>query len=57
MMKYGLDEIKTFLAVVESGSISGASTRLQITKSLISQRVRHLEAALEVELLHPPAAA
>jgi len=51
-MKYGLDEIKTFLAVVESGSISGASTRLAIAKSVISQRVTHLEAALGVELLH-----
>ena len=51
-MKYGLDEIKTFLAVVESGSISGASTRLAITKSVVSQRVTHLEAALGVELLH-----
>ena len=27
-MKYGLDEIKAFLAVVESGSISGASNAL-----------------------------
>ena len=51
-MKYGLDEIKTFLAVVESGSISGASTRLAIAKSVISQRVTHLETALGVELLH-----
>ena len=33
-MKYGLDEIKTFLAVVESGSISGASTRLAMCRSL-----------------------
>lgn len=51
-MKYSLDDIRTFLAVVESGSISGAALRLELTKSVVSQRVTHLEAALGVELLH-----
>jgi len=37
-MKYGLDEVKTFLAVVENGSISGAATRLGIAKSVVSSR-------------------
>lgn len=51
-MKYSLDDIRTFLAVVESGSISAAAQRLELTKSVVSQRVVHLEAALGVALLH-----
>ena len=55
-MKYGLDEIKTFLAVVESGSISGASTRLA-TKAVVRQRVTHLRPRWEWNCCTAPAAA
>jgi DNA-binding transcriptional LysR family regulator len=51
-MNYGLDEIRTFLVVLETGSMSAAAARLNITKSVISQRIANLEAALNARLLH-----
>ena len=38
--------------MVEHGSISAAAQRLELTKSVVSQRVAHLETALGVALLH-----
>ncbi len=44
--------IPVFIAVVESGSFSGAGKRLGITKSAVSKRVSQLEESLGVRLLH-----
>lgn len=44
-------ELKIFVEVVESGSISGAAERLQIAKSAVSRRLNALESRLQVQLL------
>jgi len=49
---YSLDEIRTLLTVVQEHSISRAAQRLGVAKSVVSQRLRHLENALGVSLLH-----
>lgn len=51
MGHYELLDVRTFLAVVESGSFSRAAVLLHTTKSVISQRIGRLERALGVELL------
>ncbi|MGE0487880.1 MAG: LysR family transcriptional regulator [Vulcanimicrobiota bacterium] len=48
---YELIDIRTFLTVVESGSISKAARQLDIAKSMVSQRMVRLETALGAELL------
>jgi DNA-binding transcriptional LysR family regulator len=50
MMK--LDAMLAFVAVAESGSISAAGRRLELSKSVISQRLADLERALGTRLLH-----
>ena len=49
---YELIDIKTFLGIVECGSISKAASSLGIAKSVVSQRLARLEGALGVALLH-----
>lgn len=51
-MRYHLEDIDAFLHVVEAGSISGAATRLNLAKSVVSKRISDLERALGVALLH-----
>lgn len=51
-MQYDLADIETFLAVVETGTISAAAVRLDLAKSVVSQRIAGLEAALGAELIH-----
>lgn len=51
-MKWRFDDILTFMSVMESGSVTSAATRLKVSKSVISKRIRDLEAALRVELFH-----
>jgi len=48
---YELLDVRTFLTIVECGSISRAATVLRTTKSVVSQRMARLERALGVELL------
>jgi DNA-binding transcriptional LysR family regulator len=50
MMK--LDAILAFVAVAESGSISAAGRRLELSKSVVSQRLTDLEHTLGARLLH-----
>jgi len=47
-----LDGMATFVAVAESGSISEASRRLNLSKSVVSERLADLEKELGVRLLH-----
>jgi DNA-binding transcriptional LysR family regulator len=51
-MRYSFDDIAAFLQVVETGSISAAARRLSLSKSVVSQRITNLEAALGAELFH-----
>jgi DNA-binding transcriptional LysR family regulator len=46
-----LRDIETFLAVVETGSIVGASARLHLTQPGITRRIQNLETRLGVALL------
>ena len=50
-MNWRYDDLATFLTVVEAGGITAAAKRLKLTKSVVSQRISNLEAALEVQLL------
>ena len=50
-MRYRFDDIATFIQVVETGSLTGAATRLNVSKSVVSERITHLEQSLGVELL------
>lgn len=47
-----LDGISTFVAVAETGSISEAARRLQLAKSVVSERLSGLEASLGARLMH-----
>jgi hypothetical protein len=49
-MRYTLDEIETFLAVMELGSVTAASARLNLSKSVVSKRIADLERALGAAL-------
>ncbi|TWT02841.1 LysR family transcriptional regulator [Reyranella sp. CPCC 100927] len=49
-MKWRFEDVLTFLQVMESGGITAAATRLNVSKSVISKRIADLEAALGVEL-------
>ncbi|MBV6415751.1 MAG: HTH-type transcriptional regulator DmlR [Steroidobacteraceae bacterium] len=51
-MEYKLEDIETFLAVVEAGSVSAGALRLNLAKSVISERIARLERALGATLLH-----
>ncbi|HET8995914.1 MAG TPA: LysR family transcriptional regulator [Acetobacteraceae bacterium] len=47
-----LRQLRTFLAVVETGSVSAAAQSLNLTQPAASQQLRELERALGVRLLH-----
>ncbi|MCO4746712.1 MAG: LysR family transcriptional regulator [Proteobacteria bacterium] len=47
-----MPQLAAFLAVVEAGSFTAAGRRAGVDKAVISRRVKALEAALEVRLLH-----
>ena len=49
-MRYTLDEIETFLAVMELGTITAAAARMNLSKSVISKRISDLELALGAAL-------
>jgi DNA-binding transcriptional LysR family regulator len=46
------ENMRTFVRVVEAGSISGAADRLGVAKSAVSRRLKELEEHLGVELFH-----
>jgi DNA-binding transcriptional LysR family regulator len=49
-MRYSLDEIETFLAVIEHGTLTAAGARLNLSKSVISKRISEFEAELGIAL-------
>lgn len=46
-----VDDVRTFVTVVEAGSISGASRELHLTQPAVSRRVQRLEDALATQLI------
>ena len=48
---FTLEQIETFIAVVEAGSMTKAAQSLFITQGAVTQQVQHLEQALGVQLL------
>jgi DNA-binding transcriptional LysR family regulator len=50
-MRYKLEDIVTFLTVIEAGGLSAAARRLGVAKSVASKRISDLEAALAATLL------
>lgn len=49
-MKWTINDIETFLAVLDAGSISAAAARSDLSKSVVSKRVSEFEAALGISL-------
>jgi len=49
-MRYTLDEIETFLAVMELGTITATASRMNLSKSVISKRISDLELTLGAAL-------
>lgn len=49
-MRYTLEEITTFLTVMELGTVTAAAARLNLSKSVISKRISDLELGLGVAL-------
>lgn len=49
-MRYTLDEIETFLTVMELGAITAAAARLNLSKSVVSKRISDLEQSLGAAL-------
>jgi len=47
-----LENMETFVRVVETGGISAAADNLNIAKSAVSRRLKELESHLGVELFH-----
>ncbi|WP_421695502.1 LysR family transcriptional regulator [Aestuariivirga sp.] len=47
-----LDELRTFLAVVETGSLVAAARRLNVTPSTVTARINGLEEEIGQKLLH-----
>lgn len=49
-MGWTINDMETFLAVLDAGSISGAAARANLSKSVVSKRISDFEAALRVPL-------
>lgn len=49
-MRWTLDEIETFLNVMETGTVSGAAARANLSKSVVSKRITDLELAVGAAL-------
>ena len=47
-----LESVAAFVAVAESGSISEAARRMELSKSVVSERLSELERSLGAKLLH-----
>ncbi|MDO5606543.1 MAG: LysR family transcriptional regulator [Paracoccus sp. (in: a-proteobacteria)] len=49
-MRYDLNQIETFLAVLETGTVTAAAARLNLSKSVVSTRIADFEAILGAAL-------
>ncbi|XSG81108.1 MAG: LysR family transcriptional regulator [Methyloligella sp. ZOD6] len=49
-MKWTVEEIRTFLNVMEAGTVSGAAARANLSKSVVSKRISTLEASIGAAL-------
>lgn len=49
-MRYDLHQIETFLAVLETGTVTAAAARLNLSKSVVSTRISDFEAAIGAAL-------
>lgn len=49
-MRWTIDEIRTFLDVMEAGTVSAAAARANLSKSVVSKRIADLELALGTAL-------
>lgn len=49
-VRHNLDEIETFLSVMEVGSITAAAARLNLSKSVVSKRISDFEASVGAPL-------
>lgn len=49
-MRYTLDDMETFLAVMDLGTVTAAAARLNLAKSVVSKRIAALEQALGAAL-------
>ncbi|AGT09385.1 LysR family transcriptional regulator [Paracoccus aminophilus] len=49
-MRYSLDEMETFLTVMELGTVTAASDRLNLSKSVVSKRISDFETTLGAAL-------
>lgn len=49
-MRWTIEEIRTFLDVMDTGTVSGAAARSNLSKSVVSKRIADLEAALGAAL-------
>ncbi|MBN8909343.1 MAG: LysR family transcriptional regulator, partial [Rhodospirillales bacterium] len=45
------ESLQTFVAIVATGSLSGAARRLRLSKSVVSQRLAEMEQTLGVRLV------
>lgn len=49
-MRYDLNQIETFLAVLETGTVTAAAARLNLSKSVVSTRISDFEATIGAAL-------
>ena len=49
-MRYDLNDLETFLTVLELGTVTAAAARLNLSKSVISKRISDLETVLGAAL-------
>lgn len=49
-MRYDLNDLETFLTVLELGTVTAAAARLNLSKSVVSKRITDLEATLGAAL-------
>src|SRR5690606_41773425 len=49
-MRYDLNDLETFLTVMELGTVTAAAARLNLSKSVVSKRITDLEGTLGAAL-------